>query len=343
MFYRDSFGRLVAFKIFGTEIYMYALGYVVAFLSCFLIANYLVKKKGAKAYGLPKDIAYDLVIICIIAGILGARVWYVAFGNMSFSQFFNLRDGGLGFYGGLIGVLITFCVYAYFKKISIIKIFDLGVPSLFLGQAIGRWGNFFNQEAYGGLVTNAKWQFFPYAVYIERFNEWHQATFFYESAVCLIGFILTFIWYKKNSKPGLVFPLYLIIYGLARFFIEGVRDAALYIGSIRVSVLTSALLLAGGLLSLGWFIYIYYFKNSKNGENNADVPNNDGKENNSNGENNENDKNNVNDENNESKKDSESKENNEEIKKNADGKDDGIKENKKSGVNTNKKNSEDKV
>jgi len=137
------------------------------------------------------------------------------------------------------------------KKIPLGDLADCGAPALALGQAIGRWGNFVNQEAYGNPVTNTGLQWFPYAVYIENEKAWFQATFFYESVWNLLVFG-TLLWYFKRAKhKGNVFALYFALYGAGRFFIEGLRSDSLWVTpTIRVSQLLSALLCVAAVIYL---------------------------------------------------------------------------------------------
>ena len=127
---------------------------------------------------------------------------------------------------------------------------DAIAPALILGQAIGRWGNFFNQEAYGQQITDAALQFFPYGVFIDSQQKWFQATFFYEFALNLIGFFVLFYlsnrYYKQ--KPGLIVCGYFVWYGLTRAVVEPLRSDSLYMGTFRVSQLLSFLLIAAGCI-----------------------------------------------------------------------------------------------
>ena len=125
--------------------------------------------------------------------------------------------------------MITAILFCHHYKFPLFRFLDLVVPSLVIGQVIGRWGNFVNQEAFGNLVADPSLQFFPYAVYIDALGEWHQATFFYESMwnVCLLVAIL--IVSRKEPKTGTMTCMYFVFYGLGRFLIEGLRTDSLYI------------------------------------------------------------------------------------------------------------------
>lgn len=129
---------------------------------------------------------------------------------------------------------------------------DTLIPSLVLGQAIGRWGNFVNQEAYGNLITNPDLQFFPYGVYIEELGQWHQATFFYESALNTLLLIVMLISYPHFRKKGYLLPFYMIGYGVIRCFVEGLRTDSLYLmPGVRVSQVLSGCLVLLGVLLVG--------------------------------------------------------------------------------------------
>ena len=152
------------------------------------------------------------------------------------------------------------------RKQGLIRFLNLVVPSLVLGQAIGRWGNFVNQEAFGNLVAEPSLQFFPYGVYIDALGEWHQATFFYESMwnVCLLTAML--IVSRKNPKTGTLTCMYFVIYGLGRFLIEGLRTDSLYIiPGIRVSQVLSLFLICGGILLYIFFVHSNKAKNVYSG------------------------------------------------------------------------------
>ena len=131
-----------------------------------------------------------------------------------------------------------------------LTLLDIAAPVVILGQAIGRWGNFFNGEAYGSPVTDPAWQFFPFAVYAD--GGWHLATFFYESCWNLLGFILLWLYRKRARREGNVFFCYLAWYGLGRAFIEGLRADSLMWGPVRVSQALSLALCIG---SMAIFLY----------------------------------------------------------------------------------------
>ena len=243
------------FTLFGTEIKLYGIIIALAMLVAIFLSQHLAKKRGLN----PDDIII-LALMVIPLSILGARTYYCIFSDIdyTFKTFWQIRNGGLAIYGGIIGGIIAIIIFAIIKKDLkiIIKLFDVIVPSLILGQAMGRWGNFFNQEAYGRLVTNPDLQWFPFAVKIDVIGgyEWHLATFFYESMWNLIGFGLALIVFNKSKKWGTTTGFYLAYYGLGRLWIEGLRTDSLYWGPFRVSQVLSAILV---LIGMAILVYNY--------------------------------------------------------------------------------------
>ena len=250
------------FTIFGVEIKFYGIIIASAMLIGVFLTQYLAPKRGVKS-----DDIIILALMIIPFSILGARAYYCIFSETeyTFTTFWQIRNGGLAIYGGIIGGVIAIILFSIFKKDFklIIKLFDILVPALILGQAIGRWGNFFNQEAYGNLVTNPKWQWFPFAVKIETYSgfEWHLATFFYESLWNIIGFVLLLVVFKKSKQLGTTTGFYLAYYGLGRLWIEGLRTDSLYWGPLRVSQWLSAVLIVIGLS-----ILVYNYINRRKGK-----------------------------------------------------------------------------
>ena len=220
----------VAFSVFGHEIYWYG---ILISLSV-ILAVYMVYRQ-AKKQGIDTDSMLDYALLTVPFSILCARIYYVAFEWEHYADnpisALYIWQGGIAIYGAIIGGVIATLIFAKWKKISFWTLADLVAPGLVLGQAIGRWGNFFNQEAYGQLITDEAMQFFPYAVYIERYGQWHQATFFYESMACLVIFAFLLIYRAKAKKApaGNLFLWYWVLYGIERFFVEGLRTDSLYI------------------------------------------------------------------------------------------------------------------
>ena len=197
---------------------------------------------------LPKDTVIDLVLWILPVGIIGARIYYVVF---SWGQFrndplsvFRIWEGGLAIYGGIIAGLVVLLVFASRRRLSPLLLCDLIAPGLVLAQAIGRWGNYFNMEAYGLPVTQPYLCFFPLAVQIPENGgyAWHMATFFYESVLNFSIFcFLIFARHRMLRRRGDVFFFYAFLYAAGRFVIEDLRmDSLRTVSSVRVSQLLSA-------------------------------------------------------------------------------------------------------
>lgn len=223
-----------------------------------LLAGY-VAMRAAKKRGYSSELIVDFMLITMPISVICARLYYVIFkwedysGNLM--KIFATREGGLAIYGGVIGGIICTFFFSKRKKIPLREFLDIGAPSLILGQAIGRWGNFINQEAFGNTITDANLQFFPYGVYIDALKEWHQATFFYESMWSLAIFIVLMIYRQKSKYKGELSAIYLIGYGIGRLFIEGLRTDSLYfIANIRISQVVSLLFIISGI------VLLYYIK-----------------------------------------------------------------------------------
>lgn len=218
-------------------------------------AAVLYMSREAKRLSLPDETAVDMALWSVPIAVLFSRLYYVAFTweryRHDFISIFKVWEGGLAIYGGVIGGALGVYALSRYKKLPFLQLLDLVAPGLILGQAIGRWGNFFNGEAFGEAITNPAWQFFPAAVFVE--GQWHMATFFYESAFNLLGFFVLLRLRKWSYRRGHGFLLqwYFIWYGLVRLVIEGLRTDSLMWGGVRVSQALSALLaVASGLVML---------------------------------------------------------------------------------------------
>jgi len=211
-----------------------------------------------KRLSLPKDTATDLALWVIPLGVIGARIYYVIFAWDTFAaqplSALKIWEGGLAIYGGVIGGVLAIVLFARRRKLSAPLLMDAIVPGLALAQAIGRWGNYFNMEAYGAAITDPAWQFFPAGVLIPGSGGpvWHMATFFYESMWNLLAFAVLLRVRKRVRRTGDVACWYFLFYGAGRFVIEGLRTDSLMSGSLRVSQLLSAAL---GLIVLGYFFW----------------------------------------------------------------------------------------
>lgn len=210
-----------------------------------------------KRLKLPADLAIDLALCLIPSAIVGARLYYVAFSWDVFAadllRILRIWEGGLAIYGGILGGAIALLLFCAVRHMPLLQLADVLVPALALGQGIGRWGNYFNMEAYGRLITNPQWQFFPAAVLIpvDSGYEWHMATFFYESCVDVLIFLVLWFGVRKRKRwNGQLLAVYMLMYGIGRAVIEGLRMDSLYSGSIRISQIVSIMLAAVGLIWL---------------------------------------------------------------------------------------------
>ena len=234
----------------GIEIHWY--GLIIAVGMALAVALACAREKRL---GLPKDTALDLALAGIPGAIVCARLYYVLFSWQAYAdapiRALYIWEGGLAIYGGIIGGVLVGFIYARRKKLPFLKLADLAAPSIALGQAVGRWGNFVNQEAFGDVAAREWQRVFPISVLIEADGQWHYATFFYESAWCLL-IVLALLWAEKKRhlrREGDVFTAYVFLYALERCLVEGLRTDSLYLGPLRVSQLLSlvALLACAGI------------------------------------------------------------------------------------------------
>ncbi len=237
-----------AFSLFGMPIYWYGL---LIGLGLFLAVLYGWQE--SKRVGLSTDDLMNMILICVPSAIVSARAYYVLFSWDSYQDnlwaIFDIRGGGIAIYGAVIGVCIAILCYTRVKKLSLGMVLDILAVGLLIGQAVGRWGNFVNGEAFGGYTR------LPWAMSIKQdgvliANSVHPA-FFYESLWNAVG-IPVLLGYKKVKEfDGELFAAYLSWYGLGRLWIEGLRADSLYLGSLRVSqVLAGVTLLLGACVIL---------------------------------------------------------------------------------------------
>jgi len=241
----------VAFTVFGFPVYWYG-----ALIALGMLLGVCVAGMREKRYNQKKDTVLNFILIAIPMALICARIYYVVFSWSDYAdnpiEIFHIRSGGMAIYGGVIGGLIAGGLYSKFARVSFGTLADLCAPALAIGQGIGRWGNFVNQEAYGRLIENPALHFFPAGVYIEALGEWHYATFFYESAWCIIIAASLLLLERKNvfKRRGDVFLWYVIAYAAERMVVEGMRTDSLYLGGIRISQLLSAGMIASGIIIL---------------------------------------------------------------------------------------------
>jgi len=238
----DRFAVKNLFGIKGFNIAWYGIIIAVGFLAGLKISSCIANKKD-----INDELLYEFALLAIPFSLICARLYYVAFRFDYYIQnpvkLFAVREGGMAIYGGIMGGIFSAVIYCRLKKINLWEFTDILTPGLAIAQSIGRWGNFVNQEAFGKAVLTPILQFFPYAVYIENTGQWHQATFFYESTGTLVIFFILIYLSYKNTKAGTVTAFYMLLYGIIRFFIEGLRTDSLYLLlGIRVSQLVSVLI-----------------------------------------------------------------------------------------------------
>ena len=220
----------VAFTVFGLDIMWYGVLMASAMILCVILAL-----REGKRVNISEDDILNLAIVAIPCGLLGARLYYVIFNwswySENLSEILNFRGGGMAIHGALIGGILAGFVYTKVKKINFFKMADtvmLGIP---LGQAIGRWGNYINGEAHGG-PTNLPWGIMVDGVKVHP-------TFLYESIWDLGIFIFLWCFRKKKTYEGQLAIMYLILYSIGRFFIEGLRTDSLMIGPLRMAQVIS--------------------------------------------------------------------------------------------------------
>ena len=256
-----------SFSIFGFPVAYYGL-----LIGIGIFAGIFMAVREAKVTGQNVEDYYDFALYAVIFSIIGARIYYVIFEWDSYKndllQIFNLRAGGMAIYGGIIAAVITLIVFAKKKKLSIGLMLDTGGLGLILGQIIGRWGNFVNREAFGGytdgLLAMQLKMSEVYSAYITGDIAQHiqtingvdyiqvHPTFLYES-LWNIGVLIFLILFKKHKKfNGEVFCFYLILYGIGRSWIEGLRTDQLRVGDIAVSQVLSILLVLGVSIFVIW-------------------------------------------------------------------------------------------
>lgn len=206
--------------------------------------------------GLDKEIFADLMLWAIPIAIISARIYYVIFQWDYYSQnpgdIIKIWNGGIAIHGALIGAVITAYIFTRIKKVSFWKIADIAAPSIILGQAIGRWGNFMNQEAHGEEVTRQFLEnlylpdFIVNQMYIN--GTYYHPTFLYESLWNFAGFILLILLRRVNLRRGELFLTYVIWYSIGRFFIEGMRtDSLMVTDFLRAAQLLSVALIVGAI------------------------------------------------------------------------------------------------
>jgi phosphatidylglycerol:prolipoprotein diacylglycerol transferase len=248
----------VAFNIFGISVMWYGIFIGIGMALAIILASYTCKYRDVNY-----DSLLDVVLISLPIGIIGARLYYVAFAFNDYRNnlvdIFNIRGGGLAIHGGILFALVTAFIIAKRKKMSFFKMADVAAPTIIIAQAIGRWGNFFNSEAHGGPVSYDFIKNFPYFIQRGMHIEgiYYHPTFFYESLWDFTVFIILMILLRKTKKVGIAFFTYIGLYSIGRFFIEGLRTDSLMFGPLRIAQLVS---LSGIVIWVAFLILSKYKK-----------------------------------------------------------------------------------
>ncbi len=263
----------VAISIGGFDIYWYGV-----LIGLGLLLGMLYATANAKKFGIDSDRLLDIILVGAVAGIIGARVYYFVFASPgefeSITEIFDLRKGGLAFYGTVIFAVASTLIMCPLRKTKFLSTLDVTAGGFLIGQAIGRWGNFINQEAFGTNTTlpfgmksdvttaylqNQAAELAEKGIIVDPMLPVHP-TFLYESVWCAIGFVLMFLYINRRKFDGEIFLMYLAWNGFGRFFIEGLRTDSLYIGSFRVS---QVLALVGFIVSVAAIVLIRKMIKSK--------------------------------------------------------------------------------
>ena len=252
------------FTVFGFHIYWYAV-----IIACGLMLAVLYGMKNAKGFGIDQDRMLDVALITIPFAFLGARLYYVLFSGRldwyldDLIRVLNVRDGGLGIYGGIIVAFVVGTLACRWRKVNVLAMFDVASLGFLIGQGIGRWGNFFNQEAFGG-NTDLPWGMTGDIIRSGQNGAGYiltqpvHPTFLYESLWCLLGFVLLHILFKKAYQfNGMLFCGYAVWYGVGRFLIESLRTDSLMTGGLRTSQIVAVVAVVGGAALFGYLYWRY--------------------------------------------------------------------------------------
>ena len=241
----------VAFRIGSLAVHWYGI-----IITCAMCLGLLLAYKETEREHLSTDDLINIVLWLIPAAVIGARLYYVIFRWEFYSLYpeyiLAVWKGGLAIHGGVLaGILVVF-FYARKKKQRFLRWADIIAPSLILGQAIGRWGNFANAEAYGPVISDGSfWSWVPFQIMVDGVA--HHPAFLYESIWDLLLFIALMVLIRKPHKVGSVFAWYLIGYSVGRFFIEILRTDSLMVGQLRTAMVASALLILVGV-AIFWYL-----------------------------------------------------------------------------------------
>ena len=244
----------VAFSIGNFHVYWYGIIIAAGFLLALIYASFSCKKMNIDINRL-----FDVVIVGLIAGVIFARLFYVVFypGDKYWKnplEIFQIHDGGLAIYGGIIGAVVFGSLMAKLRKLKVTAVLDIAALGFLIGQCVGRWGNFINQEAFGS-ATELPWGMHSENTAAVVDGNGHPC-FLYESLLRLLGFVLLHFFTRRFRRyDGQTFLLYIVWYGACRFFIEGLRTDSLIIPgtSLRVSQVIAAACVVAGIILLVLF------------------------------------------------------------------------------------------
>ena len=241
----------ILIQIGSIKIYYYS----VMILIGVILGTIIILKEGKK-FNISKEKLSDLLFYTVIIGIIGARIYYCIFNIKYYTNIIDIIkvwEGGLAIHGGIIAGAIFLIIYTRKKELPTLKILDICVPGLLIGQALGRWGNFFNGEAHGPATTLTHLQ----NLHIPQFvikgmninGTYYIPTFFYESMWCLLGLLIILLIRRlKNIKIGQITSVYLIWYGIGRFVIESYRTDSLMMNTLKQAQIISILMILIGII-----------------------------------------------------------------------------------------------
>ena len=242
----------IAIDLGFIKIYWYSITMFLGVLAGIIVAYIEIKRKK-----IDIDKFSNMAFYAILSGFVGARIYYVLF-NLDYYlsspiEILKIWNGGLAIHGGIIGAILAIYIYCRKNEFNFLEMLDICAPALIIGQIIGRWGNFFNSEAHGGIVTRGFLEslhlpeFIINGMYID--GNYYHPTFLYESLLNLICFIILMTLRRnKKIKIGVITGIYLMWYGVVRFFIESLRTDSLMLGSLRMAQVISIVLFIIGLV-----------------------------------------------------------------------------------------------
>lgn len=244
----------VMFKILSLEIRWYGFLIISSLLISLIILKYILKRDNSV---IDFEFFLDFIIFALPAAVIGARLYYVVF-NLEYywsrpAKILAIQEGGLAIHGALIFAAAVLYIMAKKQNVSFLKSLDYLAPLMSLGQSIGRWGNFINQEAYGRIISSDYYDFFPNFIKNQMFIDGHyrEAAFLYESIADFLLFLFLFFYLKKDSREnGDVLAFYLIFYSVFRYFIEELRTDSLLIFGLQTAQLMSILMIILGVYIL---------------------------------------------------------------------------------------------